>query len=117
MNKPSIGFEDVEDAEAGTEVAQTIELSEDQVRDGQKIPLRFVRFQNVNSLHVSCQWSAGSCWAAIIRPRSSSSLTRGARMKLGSMQSRFLALLSSKFFLILEDMECAELWILVLRRT
>jgi hypothetical protein len=33
-------------------VAQEIEVTEEQLRDGKRIPLRFVRFQSVNSLHV-----------------------------------------------------------------
>jgi hypothetical protein len=52
INKPSIGFEDVQDAEEPS-VAQVIELSETTVKEGSPIPLRFVRFQSVNSLHVS----------------------------------------------------------------
>ncbi|TRM59484.1 PITH domain-containing protein [Schizophyllum amplum] len=51
VNRPNIGFEDVEDASEG-EVAQTLELSEADVREGKPIPLRFVRFQAVNSLHI-----------------------------------------------------------------
>jgi len=52
VNQPSIGFEDVQDAQE-PEVAQVVELSEEDVRVGMLIPLRFVRFQYVNSLHVS----------------------------------------------------------------
>ncbi|KAI0371829.1 DUF1000-domain-containing protein [Pilatotrama ljubarskyi] len=48
-NKPSLGFDDVEDEKS---VVQELELSEDDVREGRKIPLRFVRFQSVNSLHI-----------------------------------------------------------------
>ncbi|KAI0362798.1 DUF1000-domain-containing protein [Trametes cingulata] len=48
-NRPSLGFDDVEDEKS---VVQEIELSEDDVREGRKIPLRFVRFQSVNSLHI-----------------------------------------------------------------
>jgi len=48
-NKPSIGFEDVE---GDQEAAQILSLTEDDVKDGKKIPLKFVRFQSVNSLHV-----------------------------------------------------------------
>lgn len=51
INKPSLGFEDVEDAEE-PQASQVLELSEDVVKDGNRIPLRFVRFQNVNSLHI-----------------------------------------------------------------
>ncbi|KAJ6500323.1 PITH domain-containing protein [Mycena sanguinolenta] len=51
VNRPSIGFEDVEEAEE-PEVAQILDLSEDDVKNGKPIALRFVRFQNVNSLHI-----------------------------------------------------------------
>lgn len=59
VNRPSIGFEDVEDAEEPA-IAQVVDLTRDEVSQGQRISLRFVRFQNVNSLHVSAQsliWS------------------------------------------------------------
>lgn len=49
INRPSISFDDIED---GQEVAQEFELTEDQVKEGKRIPLRYVRFQAVNSLHV-----------------------------------------------------------------
>jgi hypothetical protein len=52
VNRSAIGFEDVEDAEE-PEAAQILELSEDSVKEGLPIDLRFVRFQSVNSLHVS----------------------------------------------------------------
>ena len=52
VNRPSIGFEDVQDAQE-PEVAQVVQLSEEDVRVGKQIPLRFVRFQSVNSVHVS----------------------------------------------------------------
>ncbi|KAF7304607.1 PITH domain-containing protein [Mycena kentingensis (nom. inval.)] len=48
VNRPSIGFEDME----GEEPAQLIELSAEDVACGRPIPLRFVRFQAVNSLHI-----------------------------------------------------------------
>lgn len=48
-NKPSLSFDDVED---GASVLQELELSADDVREGRRVPLRFVRFQSVNSLHV-----------------------------------------------------------------
>lgn len=48
INRPTLGFDDVDDGE----VAQEFELTEDQVREGKKIPLRYVRFQAVNTLHV-----------------------------------------------------------------
>ena len=52
INRSSIGFSDVDG-----EAAQIIDLTEDVVTQGQRIPLRFVRFQNVNSLHVRCSRS------------------------------------------------------------
>lgn len=51
-NKPSLGFEDVEDAEEPA-VAQVLEIPEEAVKDAKHIGLRYVRFQTVNSLHVS----------------------------------------------------------------
>jgi hypothetical protein len=51
VNRPAIGFEDVEDAEE-PEVAQVMEISEDAVKEGHPIDLRYVRFQSVNCLHV-----------------------------------------------------------------
>lgn len=48
LNHPSLGFDDVEDGEA----AQEFELTEEQVQQGKRIPLRYVRFQSVNTLHV-----------------------------------------------------------------
>ena len=48
MNNPSIGFDDLE---GDANVAQEIELSEEDV-EGKEVQLRFVRFQRVNSLHV-----------------------------------------------------------------
>jgi hypothetical protein len=51
VNYPSIGFEDVEGVDEPT-CAQTIELSDQDVKDGKPVTLKFVRFQAVNSLHV-----------------------------------------------------------------
>jgi len=51
INRPSVGFEDVEDAEED-EVAQVLEVTREQVAESKRIPLRFVRFQSVNSLHI-----------------------------------------------------------------
>ncbi|KAI8998937.1 DUF1000-domain-containing protein [Trametes punicea] len=48
-NRPALSFDDVEDEKA---VVQEFELSEDDVREGRKIVLRFVRFQSVNNLHI-----------------------------------------------------------------
>ncbi|KAH8108210.1 DUF1000-domain-containing protein [Cristinia sonorae] len=58
INRPAIGFEDVEDAEE-PEAAQVIELTEEQVKSGKPIPLRFVRFQSVNILHIFVQSNFG----------------------------------------------------------
>ncbi|KAJ3476514.1 hypothetical protein NLI96_g11099 [Meripilus lineatus] len=58
INRPSLGFEDVEDAEE-PEAAQVFELSEAQSKEGKKIALRFVRFQSVNSLHIFVASNAG----------------------------------------------------------
>lgn len=51
VNRPSIGFEDVEDASEPA-AAQVLQLSSEDVKAGNRIALRFVRFQAVNSLHV-----------------------------------------------------------------
>lgn len=51
VNRQSIDFADVADA-VEPEVAQVLELTADQVKDGKRIPLRFVRFQSVNTLNV-----------------------------------------------------------------
>jgi len=58
VNRPSIGFEDMQDAEE-PEVAQVIELSKDEVSAGKRVPLRFVRFQSVNSMHLFVQSNQG----------------------------------------------------------
>jgi PITH domain len=52
VNRNAIDFEDVEDA-AEPEAAQVLEVPEDAIKEGRPIDLRFVRFQSVNSLHVS----------------------------------------------------------------
>ncbi|PVF98844.1 DUF1000-domain-containing protein [Serendipita vermifera] len=51
VNNPNIGFEDVQDA-IEPQVAQIIELTEELTSTGKMIPLRFVRFQSVLSLHI-----------------------------------------------------------------
>ncbi|KAI5122007.1 hypothetical protein M0805_001839 [Coniferiporia weirii] len=51
INRPSIGFEDVEDA-SDAETAQVLELMESDVRQNNPIVLRYVKFQKVNSLHI-----------------------------------------------------------------
>jgi len=58
VNQPSIGFEDVQDAQE-PEVAQVVQLSEEDVRVGKPIPLRFVRFQSVNSVHLFVKSNQG----------------------------------------------------------
>ncbi len=52
INRPALGFEDVEDADESA-AAQIIELTEEDTSNGNPLALRFVRFQTVNSLHVS----------------------------------------------------------------
>lgn len=61
INRPSLGFDDVQDAQEPY-AAQILELTDEQVAEGKKIPLRFVRFQNVSSLHVSTNDLFHSCW-------------------------------------------------------
>jgi len=51
VNNPNIGFEDIENANE-PQVAQVLELTEEQVTNGTPIQLRFVRFQAVSSLHI-----------------------------------------------------------------
>jgi len=51
INRPSLAFDDVEGAEEG-QFAQVFTLTEEQVSEGQRIQLRFVKFQTVNSLHI-----------------------------------------------------------------
>ncbi|TFK55513.1 DUF1000-domain-containing protein [Heliocybe sulcata] len=51
VNRIDVGFEDVQDAKE-PEVAQALILTEEQVTEGKQIPLRFVRFQTVNSMQV-----------------------------------------------------------------
>ncbi|KAI0316801.1 PITH domain-containing protein [Amylostereum chailletii] len=58
VNRQSIGFEDVQDAEE-PDVAQKLELTADQTREGRRIGLRFVRFQSVNSLHIFVESNQG----------------------------------------------------------
>ncbi|QRW14478.1 TRX2-thioredoxin II, related protein [Ceratobasidium sp. AG-Ba] len=52
INRPALGFEDVESA-AEPEMAQIFEeLSPEDIANSRRIPLRYVRFQNVTSLHI-----------------------------------------------------------------
>ena len=48
VNQPTLGFDDA----ATLPPVQELELTEAQLTQGARIPLRFVRFQSVNSLHV-----------------------------------------------------------------
>jgi hypothetical protein len=56
VNKPSIGFEDVEDAEE-PDIAQKLELTPADVTGESPIAIRYVRFQSVRSLHVRLPYS------------------------------------------------------------
>ncbi|KAJ7184084.1 DUF1000-domain-containing protein [Mycena filopes] len=47
----SLGFDDVQEAEE-PEATQVLDISEEDVTNGRPIPLRFVRFQTVTSLHI-----------------------------------------------------------------
>ncbi|KAH7340846.1 PITH domain-containing protein [Rhizoctonia solani] len=52
INRPALGFEDVDSA-AEPDMAQVIEeLSPDDIANSRRIPLRYVRFQSVQSLHI-----------------------------------------------------------------
>lgn len=52
INQPSLGFDNAETA-GPSEIVQTVFLSEDNTSLGQRVDLRFVKFQNVESIHVS----------------------------------------------------------------
>jgi len=58
VNRPTLGFEDAMDA-SEPEAVQIVELTDEQVAEGKRIPLRFVRFQNVNSLHIFVETNGG----------------------------------------------------------
>jgi len=51
INKPTLGFDDCEDAQE-PDVAQVVQFSEDSLREGSRVNLRFVRFQNVKVLSI-----------------------------------------------------------------
>jgi len=55
INRPTIGFDDFSEGE----FTQEFELTEDQVKEGKRIPLRFVRFQAVNALHIFVESNHG----------------------------------------------------------
>lgn len=52
VNNTNLGFDEVQEAKE-PQIAQTFELTEDQVTNGTRVELRFVRFQSVNTLTVS----------------------------------------------------------------
>lgn len=56
INKSSIGFEDVEDDAAA---AQILDLTPENVANGERVQLRFVRFQKVNSIHIFVESNQG----------------------------------------------------------
>ncbi|KAH7907973.1 PITH domain-containing protein [Hygrophoropsis aurantiaca] len=56
VNRPALGFEDVQHAEA----AQILTLSEQDIKNGNRLLLRFVRFQSVNSLHIFVESNQGA---------------------------------------------------------
>jgi len=55
-NKPHLGFDDFEDERP---ISQTIDLTEDDVKEGKKIGLRFVRFQSVTTLSIFVESNHG----------------------------------------------------------
>ncbi|KAH9830984.1 DUF1000-domain-containing protein [Rhodofomes roseus] len=55
INRPTIGFDDFSDGE----FTQEFELTEDQVQEGKRVPLRYVRFQAVNALHIFVESNHG----------------------------------------------------------
>jgi len=50
-NDPNIGFDDIQDA-VEPQVSQIFELDEETATTGKMIPLRFVKFQSVQSIHI-----------------------------------------------------------------
>ena len=66
VNNPSIGFEDVDSDNPGCNAAQVLSLSEAQVTQGKRIFLRYVRFQSVNSIHVSLNCRNHLCILSIL---------------------------------------------------
>lgn len=61
VNRPNLGFEDVEDA-SEPDAAQVLDLSSEDVKDGKPVTLRFVRFQAVSSLHVRQEFHELYCY-------------------------------------------------------
>ena len=83
VNNPNIGFDEVQDA-VEPQVAQIIELDAETVTSGNVIPLRFVRFQSVLSLHVSAPKVPLYIPILIFSvPRSSFHRTKEQKMKPG----------------------------------
>ncbi|KZT66858.1 DUF1000-domain-containing protein [Daedalea quercina L-15889] len=56
INRPTIGFDDFSEGD----FTQEFELTEDQVKEGRRVSLRFVRFQAVNALHIFVESNHGS---------------------------------------------------------
>ncbi|KIP03679.1 hypothetical protein PHLGIDRAFT_121377 [Phlebiopsis gigantea 11061_1 CR5-6] len=55
VNVPTLGFDDA----TTLPPVQELELTETQLTQGARIPLRFVRFQSVNSLHIFIESNGG----------------------------------------------------------
>jgi len=55
LNRPVLGFDDVDEGA----VVQELELTPEQLAEGKPLPLRFVRFQAVNSLHIFVESNQG----------------------------------------------------------
>lgn len=90
INRPALGFEDVESA-AEPEMAQVFEeLSPDDIANSRRIALRYVRFQSVTSLHV-CFMSSYEFTRAHLSRRFLLRPTMAVRMKHGSMRLMSLA--------------------------
>lgn len=82
VNNPNIGFDEAQDA-VEPQVAQIIELDAETVTSGNVIPLRFVRFQSVLSLHVSAPRALHVPMLIFSIPRFSFHQTKEQKMKPG----------------------------------
>lgn len=88
VNRPSISFEDVQETQE-SEVAQVVQLSEEDIRAGNRIPLRFVRFQSVNSVHLFVMSNqGGSDQTRIDELDFFGSLAQSATRDLSGLQKR-----------------------------
>jgi len=100
VNNPHIGFDDIESANE-PQVAQVLELTEEQVTNGSPIPLRFVRFQAVLSLHVRCTRRIDDRWCFFADGTAGRSLwlrIMVVRMRRESTLSTCLVCLDSEFY-------------------